>query len=79
MGSASLPRLWCTAAAAAPIIAIYARFQPPTVQRQRTRILRWNWKTDELTLGSTTTLRFDANRCRLSSNGEFLLYHAKGG
>lgn len=68
-------RLWCLTARDAPIVVPIVRY--PFVRR-RTHLLRWNYETGELEPGAWTVMRIGVHRCRLSSGGEFLLYHASG-
>ncbi len=70
------PRIWCTAAAEAPIVAVIARFGG---KPRWTCILRWNWKTGTVDEGSWTRLDVLGHRCALSRDGEYFLYYAKGG
>lgn len=69
-------RLWCVAASDAPVVAVIARVYG---ERQWTCLLRWNWKEGTVEEGAWTTMSIAAHRCRLSPDGEFLFYHAKGG
>lgn len=70
-------RLWCIAAAEAPIVAVFARIYREGELAGHC-ILRWNWKKDLLDVGSFTRFRLVAWGCALSEDGEFLRYMARG-
>ena len=71
----SPPRLWCIAAADAPIVGVAARLATPS---RWSCILRWDLKAKRLEMGAWTTLRLKDLICKLSPDGQFLLYFGKG-
>lgn len=68
-------RLWCIAAVEQPVVAVFARCFS---EERWTCVLRWYWKSGKVEEGAWTKLDVVASHCRLSKNGEFLLYHARG-
>jgi hypothetical protein len=62
-------------AANAPVAAVIARLPGPS---RWTCFLRWDLRTKQIEQGAWTTLRVKDRICKLSPDGQFLLYFGKG-
>jgi hypothetical protein len=76
-GTQSIPPIVvsCVLASSAPVVAVIARFRTPP---RWTCVLKW-WIDDaRLEPGAWTKLRLKERRCRVTADGEFLMYVATG-
>jgi hypothetical protein len=69
-------RLWCVTASDAPVVAVIARLITP--DGRWSHILKWDYKRAYLQPGVWSRLDIKAHRCRLSPDGQFIMYTAKG-
>lgn len=65
----------CLTASQAPVIGVVVRMPPPS---RWSCVLRWDVRSHVVEEGAWTTLRLKQRVCRLSPDGEFLLYNAGG-
>ncbi len=84
-----LPRLWCCAAADAPVVAVFGRCHASVRPLRGSHegsappgsrwscVLRWDWSKGTVTEGAWTAMELRPLRAVVSACGEYLLYHAK--